>query len=280
MGVMGIAALHPSYVGWIGAGTRKGREMIMAKARRWGFMLGFIAFSPIYALSAILVLSSLSGCSTNAPEHLNMQAKLATPPKDKALIYIFRPYIKKGMLRSPDFSINGNKIGELENERFGYFFAYPMELAFDTPDKNGVIFPRKYKFEAGRAYYFMYIIRGGFTQLSQDEGIKYLHELNLSDKFKPVVVGTAPVSSQKTTDIPLQATDDYLRYTDNTKFGVIKSRYEVGQRDIVLKKIEDICNTKNVALIAGETMKNNASYKTLDEVIESNSIEIEFQCLY
>jgi hypothetical protein len=54
----------------------------------------------------------------------------------------------------------------------------------------------------------------------------------------------------------------------------------MNQRSTVISKIEEICGTKNVALRAGDAMQSPAAYRTLDENIGNNLIQIRFQCLY
>ena len=234
-------------------------------------------------LTAILIATLLAGCSSNAPPLNNLLSKDLKQPNDAAIVYIVRPYRYFGVLRSPDFSFNGTKIGEVENNRYLYFYAYPMELILGKY-VDGNLEQLKTKIEAGQKYYFKFDMIEGYSQLSQQEGLKYLRELNMSGNFKPVVIGTKPSNSPTAISIQIANSEvrqkDYLKYDDNTKTGVIKYAIDIEKRDVVIGKIEEVCNTKNIALYADEKKKNGSTYKTLDERIENNIIEINFQCLY
>jgi Protein of unknown function (DUF2846) len=231
----------------------------------------------------VLTATLLASCSSTAPPLNNLISKDLTQPNDAAIVYIFRPYRYFGVLRSPDFTFNSTRIGEIENKRYLYFYAYPMELILGKV-VDGQVEQLKIKIEAGKKYYLKFDMEEGYSQLSQQEGLKYLRELNMGGNFKPVIIGNKPSNSPM--PISNQATNleskqkDYLKYDDNTKIGVIKYGTDMENRNVVLGKIEEVCNTKNVALLTGKAKQNGASYKTLDETIESNIIEIKFQCLY
>jgi Protein of unknown function (DUF2846) len=232
---------------------------------------------------AIWTAILLAGCSSNAPPLNNLLSKDLKPPIDAALVYIMRPYKYFGVLRSPDFSFNGTKIGEIENNRYMYFYAYPMELILGKV-VDGNTEQLKIKTEAGKKYFLKFDMREGYSQLSQQEGMKYLRELNMGGNFKPVVIGTKPSnspmpSSNQATNLEVRQ-KDYLKYDDNSRTGVIKYAVDIEKRDVVIEKIEEVCNTKNIALYAYEKKEGGATYKTLDESIENNIIEIKFQCLY
>jgi hypothetical protein len=236
---------------------------------------------------AILTAIFLAGCSSNAPPIDNLLSKDLKQPNDAAIVYIFRPYNFFAGGASPDFDFNGTKIGKIENNRYLYFYTYPGEMIF-AKRVDGNIEQLKIKFEAGKKYYLKYHLDSGldadFSQLSQQEGLKYLRELNMGGHFKPVLVGTKPSNSLM--PISNQATNlearqkDYLKYDDDTKRGVIKYSADMEKRDFVIEKIKEVCNTKNVALFADDTKNYGASYITLDEAIENNMIEIKFHCLY
>lgn len=236
---------------------------------------------------ATLTAIFLAGCSSNAPPIDNLLSKDLKQPNDAAIVYIFRPYNFFAGGRSPDFTVNGAKIGEIENNRYLYFYTYPGEMIL-AKRVDGNIEQLKIKFEAGKKYYLKFHLdsglNGDFSQLSQQEGLKYLRELNMGGHFKPVLVGTKPSnfpmpSSNQATNLEVRQ-KDYLKYDDDTKRGVIKYSADMEKRDFVIEKIKEVCNTKNVALSADDTKNNGASYKTLDETIENNMIEIKFHCLY
>ena len=238
---------------------------------------------------AIWTAILLVGCSSNASRLDNLLSKDLKQPNDAAIVYIFRPYNFFAGAVSPDFYFNGTKIGKIENNRYLYFYTYPGEMIF-AKRVDGDIEQLKIKFKAGNKYYLKYHqdsgggLDGDFSQLSQQEGLKYLRELNMGGHFKPVLVGTKPSNSPM--PISNQATNlevrqkDYLKYDDNSKTGVIKYAVDIEKRDVVIEKIEEVCNTKNIALYAYEKKEGGAAYKTLDESIENNIIEIKFQCLY
>jgi hypothetical protein len=245
-------------------------------------------------ISAFLLLG---GCTSTAPapHHLNSLSKTLTAPNDKALVYIVRPYADYGRYRSPDFSLDGVKIGAIENRRYIYFYAYPMVLLLPTREIGGVE-TLKTPLVAGKTYFFKFDVLVGYKQLDEDDGRRYLNQLALSD-IRPVVVGgpssnllvDAP-SSNPVVDAPSSlpstaiarevSTEDYLTYDDSTRTGTIRYRAKMDQRSTVISKIEEICGTKNVALRAGDAMQSPAAYRTLDENIGNNLIQIRFQCLY
>lgn len=230
-----------------------------------------------------LIILLLAGCSSNAPPLKNLLSKTLNPPTDAALVYIIRPYKWFGGARKPDFEFNNVTIGAIENNRYLYFYAYPMVMIL-VKYVDGNIEPLKIKLEAGRAYFLKFDMREGYSQLSQDEGMQYLRKLNMSANFKPIVIGTAPSKFPQNiynqSALPSDKSEDYLKYDDHTKTGIVRHSSNIGQRNAVLLKIEEVCNTKNIALLAGETKQNASSYRTLDETIENKVIEIKFQCLY
>jgi hypothetical protein len=235
-----------------------------------------------------LILSVLAGCSSSAPPLQNLLSKELKPPMDAALIYIVRPYSFVGVVRSPDFSINNQMIGEIENERYLYFYTYPTELNFVTNSYLSIEGRKsellKIKFEAGKRYFLKFSFAEGYSQLSQQEGVKYINELKMGGNFKPYLIGNKslnPPSHAAKQQATLEVMHkDYLKYDDNTREGVIKFAVEIEKREVVIGRIEEICNTKNIVLIADAQRKGGASFKTLDETFENNMIEIKFQCLY
>jgi hypothetical protein len=183
---------------------------------------------------AICTAILLAGCASNAPPLDNLLSKDLKAPNDAALVYIFRPYnsFKMPPTTDPrwlyaanprwafDFAFNGAKIGEMEINRYLYFYTYPGETIF-AKQVDGNIEQLKIKFEAGKKYYLKYDFNEGYSQLSQQEGLKYLRELNMGGHFKPVLVGTKPSnspmpSSNQATTLEVRQ-KDYLKYDDNSR---------------------------------------------------------------
>lgn len=245
------------------------------------------------AISALLMLG---GCALPpaAPYQVNKLSKTLTAPDDKALVYIVRPYSRYGRHSSPDFSLDGVTIGAIENGRYIYFYAYPMVLLLPTRENGGETL--KVPLVAGKTYFFKFDILVGYKQLDEDDGRRYLSRVVLSN-IRPVVLGgpsstllvdapssnpvvDAPSSLPSTAIATEVSAEDYLTYDDGTRTGTIRYRAKLDQRSTVISKIEEICGTKNVALRAGDAMQSPAAYRTLDENIGNNLIQIRFQCLY
>jgi len=271
--------------------TQKPRRAFRASSlERWKKQCAKI----VPVISAFLLLG---GCVTTAPApyQLSQSSKTLTAPKDKALVYIVRPYARYGRHSSPDFSLDGVTIGAIENRRYIYFYAYPMVLLLPTQE-HGDADTLKVPLVAGKTYYIKFDMLVGYKQLDENEGRRYVLQLALSD-IKPVVVGgpssnllvDAPPSNPAVdapSSLPSAAAgtevsaEDYLTYDDTTRTGMIRYRARMNERNTVIGKIEEICGSKNVALRTGEAMQSPAAYRTLDENIGNNLIQIRFQCLY
>lgn len=75
--------------------------------------------------------------------------------------------------------------------------------------------------------------------------------------------------------------ENYLEYNDKTKIGFIKYTVNMEERNLVFIKIEQVCNSKNIAIRSGGTNRiNGSAYTTLDEKYSHNLYEIKFQCVY
>jgi len=169
-----------------------------------------------------------------------------------------------------------------------------MVLLLPTRENGGETL--KVPLVAGKTYFFKFDILVGYKQLDEDDGRRYLSRVVLSN-IRPVVLGgpsstllvdapssnpvvDAPSSLPSTAIATEVSAEDYLTYDDGTRTGTIRYRAKLDQRSTVISKIEEICGTKNVALRAGDAMQSPAAYRTLDENIGNNLIQIRFQCLY
>lgn len=235
-------------------------------------------------LISILVSLILVGCSSNSTSIDNFSSEDFRAPKDTATIYIIREFNFLGGGYTPYFTFNDSVVvGEIENNHYIYFYAYPMELVLS---KVGGDYLKIY-IEAGKKYYLKYyvgVLGRGYSQLSLQEGLTYLRDLNMGSNFKPLVIGKKPsITPLRFSNKPANLAsknDEFLKYDENTKTGVIKYIADMDNREIVLNKIEEVCNTKNITLVSDARMKIGAVYKTLDESVENNITKIQFQCLY
>jgi hypothetical protein len=73
---------------------------------------------------------------------------------------------------------------------------------------------------------------------------------------------------------------NYLEYNDQTNVGLIKFFAQLEDRALVLNRISEICNSKNIAIHGNQMPQStNAVFTTLDEKFSNNIFQIKFECV-
>lgn len=212
-----------------------------------------------------------------------------------ALIYLFRTGISFGpnIAHAMPVNIGGEQIGNFWQEQYIYYYAHPFTLVLKAQDGASA----QYAIQAGNTYYFIFdheVIQNNpyWRQLNDAEGRELLKDYKLSGDFKKIIFEYGKENT------PLTPTENNrliaakhiqtslnksssLNYDEQSRVGRLSYKTDMRNRNNAFQMIEEICNTKNIAIKTGGTLSTaGASYKTLDEQYKDYSYHIKFKCLY
>lgn len=110
---------------------------------------------------AILSIIILSGCATNNYHKGALYTGLIEIPKDKAVVYLFRPHAFVGSLREYNLSVNGEIEATLPNGTYATIYLDPGVYSFgaqvvETWHGGGPYIETTYKVDAGKEYFVGY----------------------------------------------------------------------------------------------------------------------------
>ncbi len=246
----------------------------------------------------ILSLLCIAGCASTskiAGDYEQILSKTLKPESDLALVYSFRAGVTFGPnIAGPlPITLIGESIGNLWQEQYLYYYSHPFTLILKA--QNGE--SKQYSIKSGTTYYFLldYQFPQGnhyWKQLNNIEGRELLKKYKLSGEFKKLAFNYGkptsslmPTENNRLISQQLYETasnkETSLNYSDKTKKGVIVYKTSILNRQQAFSIIEDVCNTKNVAIRSGSIKHaSGAVYKVFDEKYLNFSYQIKFQCLY
>ena len=235
----------------------------------------------IKILVPFLIAITIYGCSvSDALKIYDLQSKSLQPPEGMSLIYLIK---NEGFgLNTDTFKFGDKAIGEYSKGQYLYYFTYPMGLQFIG--KNDTIL--NIDLEAGEITYLLFIselkpkVNVYWVKLKPDEGRRYINKYHLSSARQNVILGNKPIYN-KAEKNKKTVPQSQLIYDDNSKKGSVSIIGSIKKRKQLLKQIERICSTKNIAIkVGGNQHQNGASYTTLSEMYTNGKLSIEFMCMY